>query len=124
MKVRAAVMLAALAAPTALLAAPGDMSVAAFLGKADALKAKGAMALFSGDIGVLKSEGKAAGAAYRAQLQAERAAGRPSSCPPKGTKINSDELLTFLRSYPAAVRPQVPMKQAIADFFARKYPCR
>lgn len=124
MKLRFAVMLAALAAPTALLAAPGDMSVAAFLGKADALKAKGAMALFSGDIGVLKSEGKAAGAVYRAQLQAERAAGRPSSCPPKGTKISSDELLTFLRSYPAAVRPQVPMKQAIADFFARKYPCR
>ena len=124
MKVRILAALAALAAPSALLAAPGDMSVAAFLGKADALKAKGAMALFSGDIGVLKSEGKAAGAAYRAQLQAERAAGRPSSCPPKGTKMNSDELLTFLRSYPAAVRPQVPMKQAIADFFVRKYPCR
>lgn len=124
MKLRALAVLAALAVPSTLLAAPGDMSVAAFLGKADALKAKGAMALFSGDIGVLKSEGKAAGAAYRAQLQAERAEGRPSSCPPKGTKINSDELLTFLRSYPAAVRPQVPMKQAIADFFARKYPCR
>ena len=34
MKLRFGVMLAALAAPTALLAAPGDMSVAAFLGKA------------------------------------------------------------------------------------------
>ena len=124
MKLRILAALAAVAVPSALLAAPGDMSVAAFLGKADALTAKGAMALFSGDIGVLKSEGQAAGAAYRAQLQAERAAGRPSSCPPKGTKMNSDELLTFLRSYPAAVRPQVPMKQAIADLFARKYPCR
>ena len=123
MKYRAAFLLTAIAAPTALFAAPGDMSVAAFLGKADALKAKGAMALFSGDIGVLKSEGQAAGASYRAQLAAERAAGRPSSCPPKGVKMKSDELLTFLRSYPAAARPQVPMKQAIADFFARKYPC-
>lgn len=124
MKVRIAVVLAAMAAPSVLFAAPGDMSVAAFLGKADALKAKGAMALFSGDISVLKSEGQAAGAAYRAQLAAERTAGRPSSCPPKGVKINSDELLAFLRTYPAAVRPQVPMKQAVADLFARKYPCR
>lgn len=118
------VALAAIAWPTALLAAPGDMSVAAFLSKADALKAKGAMALFSRDIGVLKAEGKAAGEAYRARLQSERAAGRPSSCPPQGAKVNSDEFLGFLRTYPAAVQPQVPMKQAIGDFFIRKYPCR
>ena len=121
---RAMVLLAALLLPTALLAAPGDMSVAAFLGKADALKAKGAMAVFSGDIGVLKAEGKAAGEAYRARLNSERAAGRPSSCPPQGTKINSDELLGFLRTYPAAARPQISMKTAMAEFFIRKYPCR
>lgn len=117
-------LLAALLLPTALLAAPGDMSVAAFLGKADALKAKGAMALFSGDIGVLKAEGKAAGEAYRARLNTERSAGHPSSCTPPGTKINSDELLGFLRTYPAATRSQVSMKTAMAEFFIRKYPCR
>ena len=121
---RVMVLLAALLLPTALLAAPGDMSVAAFLGKADALKAKGAMALFSGDIGVLKAEGKAAGEAYRARLNSERAAGHPSSCPPQGTKINSDELVGFLRNYPAAARPQISMKAALAEFFIRKYPCR
>lgn len=124
MKFRTMIALAATAWPAALLAAPGDMSVAAFLGKADALQAKGAMALFSRDIGVLKAEGKAAGEAYRARLQTERAAGHPSSCPPPGTKVNSDEFLGFLRTYPAAVRPQVAMKQAIGDFFIRKYPCR
>ena len=112
----------ALAAPA--LAAPGDMNVAAFLGKADALKAKGALALFSSDIDVLKSEGKAAGEAYKARLIKERTAGHPSSCPPQGTEINSDELLGFLRSYPANVRPRVSMKQAMAEFFIKKYPCR
>ena len=120
----AALLLPTAVLPTALLAAPGDMSVAAFLGKADALKAKGAMAVFSGDISVLKAEGKAAGEAYRGRLNAERAAGRPSSCPPQGTKVNSDELLGFLRNYPTAARPQISMKVAIAEFFIRKYPCR
>ena len=118
------VLLAALMLPSALLAAPGDMSVAAFLSKAEALKAKGAIALFSGDVGVLKAEGKAAGEAYRARLNTERAAGHPSSCPPPGIKINSDELLGFLKLYPVATRPQISMKQAMAEFFIRKYPCR
>ena len=105
------------------MAAPGDMNVATFLAKADALRAKGAMALFSSDLKLLKSEGEAAGADYRARLNAERAAGRPSSCPPKGTKVSSDKLLAFLRTYPEAHRPRTSMKQAIGDFFARNYPC-
>lgn len=106
-----------------LLAAPGDMSVAAFLGKADSLKAKGPMAMFSSDIGVLKAEGKAAGEAYRARLQSERATGKPSSCPPKDTRVNSDKLIAHLRTYPAPVRPKISMKQAMADFFIKTYPC-
>jgi hypothetical protein len=114
----------ALAVPTALYAAPGDMTVATFLAKADGLKAKGPMALLSSDINVLKTEGQAAGQSYRARLEKERAAGRPSSCPPKGAKVSSDDLLAFLRTYPANVRPKVPMKQAIGDFFIKKYPCK
>ncbi|MBA4161006.1 MAG: hypothetical protein C0515_02735 [Novosphingobium sp.] len=116
--------LAILALPTALYAAPGEMNVATFLAKADALKAKGAMALFSSDINVLKAEGTAAGEAYRARLAKERATGRPSSCPPKGANVNSSDLLNHLRGYPAAAKPKVSMKQAMADFFIKKYPCR
>ena len=118
-------MLALLVAlPMAALAAPGDMNVATFLAKADALKAKGAGALFSSDVGLLKSEGKAAGENYRARLKREQAEGRPSSCPPPGVKVKSDDLLAFLRTYPPAVRPKVSMKQAMADYFMKKYPCR
>ncbi len=112
----------ALAAP--VFAAPGDMNVSTFLAKADALKAKGATALFSSDLKLLRTEGQAAGAAYRVRLDGERAAGRPSSCPPKGTKVKSDKLLEFLRTYPENVRPRVSMKQAMADYFIRTYPCR
>ncbi len=112
----------ALAAP--VLAAPGDMNVATFLAKADALKAKGVTAMFSSDLKLLRTEGQAAGANYKARLNAERATGKPSSCPPKGTKVDSDKLLAFLRTYPEPVRPRVSMKQAMADYFIRTYPCR
>ena len=106
------------------LAAPGDMSVETFVGKVDALKAKGAMALFSSDVGALRSEGRAAGVAYTARLNSERAAGRPSSCPPQGVKVNSDRLIAFLRTYPAATRARIPMRTAIGDYFIHTWPCR
>jgi hypothetical protein len=112
----------ALAAPA--LAVGGDMTVSTFLAKADALKAKGLMALGSSDIGLLRSEGQAAGAAYKARLEAERKAGKPSSCPPKGTKVQSDKLIAFLRTYPEPARPRTTMKAAIADYFVKTYPCQ
>lgn len=124
MKRTALPLIAALALATPAFAAGGDMSVATFLAKADALKAKGAMALFSSDIGVLKQEGQAAGQAYRERLARERAAGRPSSCPPKGTTVNSDQLLNHLRSYPEGRRAAVNMKTAMADYFIKTFPCR
>ena len=114
----------ALALPGALEAAPGDMNVTTFLAKADALKAQGPLALFSTDLALLKAEGKAGGDAYLTRLLRERAAGHPSSCPPEGAKINSDELLVFLRSYPAMMRPRVTVRQGVADYFIKKYPCR
>lgn len=118
-----------LASPAILapaLANPGEMSVATFLAKADALRAKGPAALFSGDMKVLKTEGEAAGAAYRTRLSAERAAGKPSSCPPPGGKarMSSDQLLAHLRSYPAPARGSTSMKAAMADYFIKTYPCR
>ena len=106
------------------LAAPGDMSAATFLAKADALKAKGIGAIGSPDIKLLRNEGQAAGEAYRQRLTAERAQGRPSSCPPKGAKVNSDKLLAHLRTYPESSRARTSMKQAMADYFIRTYPCR
>ena len=126
MKQTALILAAAsvLLASAPALAAGGDMSVAQFLSKADALKAKGAMALFSPDIKVLKAEGQAAGEAYRSRLVAERAAGKPSSCPPKGATVSSDQVLSHLRTYPAPARPRVTMRTAMADFFIKTYPCR
>lgn len=112
----------AIAAPA--LAAPGDMSVATFLAKADVLKAKGAMALFSSDYKLLQAEGQAAGQAYRTRLAGERTAGKPSACPPASAKVNSDQLIGHFRTYPAARRGSITLKTAVADYFIKTWPCR
>ena len=104
-------------------AAAGDMTVAIFLAKADALKAKGPLALLSSDIKLLQGEGQAAGAAYHAQLDAERKAGHPSSCPPKGVKIGGDELMAQMRKYPVATRQRITVKAAMVDMLRAKFPC-
>jgi hypothetical protein len=105
------------------VAAPGDMTVATFLAKAAALKQKGPLALMSPDLSLLRREGAAAGQTYRARLVRERAAGKPSSCPPKGVKVDSDKLIVHLRSYPADQRASTTMNAAVADYFIRTYPC-
>lgn len=113
---------AGLAAPA--LATRGEMSVATFLAKADALRAKGLGAIGSPDIKLLRAEGQAAGQAYAARLAAERVAGKPSSCPPKGARPSSQEVLAHLRTYPVEKRAGLTMKAAMADYFIRTYPCR
>lgn len=105
-------------------AAPGDMSVATFVTKVDALKAKGLAAMFSSDVKLLQSEGQAAGVAYFNRLKAERAAGRPSSCPPQGVKVSSDAVITHMKSYAPQVRSGTNLRTAMADFFIKSYPCR
>lgn len=104
--------------------AAGDMSVATFLAKADALQAKGLGALGSPDIKLLYSEADAAGKTYRATILADKKAGRaPHSCPPKKAALNSDQLLAHLRTYPQAVRPKTTITTAMFDVMKKRYPC-
>lgn len=111
----------AVAAPAT---AQQPVTVANFLARANALKAKGIAALFSSEIKTLRDLGSAAGVEYRARLAKERAAGKPSSCPPPKTQINSDQFLAHLESYPALVRERTTLATAVGDLFARKWPCR
>lgn len=116
--------LGALLVAAPLAATPGDMSVAAFLAKADNLKAKGFMALGSPDIALLQSEAKAAGAAYRKRIETDRKQKRtPHSCPPAKTGVKSDELIAHLRTYPAFSRPSTSMTAAISNLMKKRFPC-
>lgn len=103
------------------------MTVADFLSKADALKAKGMLAIGSPDIALLRDEVKAASDTYRATIAADVAAGRkPGSCPPpKGTaKVTGDELIAEFRTIPAARRSQLSVNAAFAAFMTKRYPCK
>ena len=118
----ACVVLAGIAVP--VVAGPGDMNVATFLAKADALKAKGLGALGSPDIKLLYGEANAAGNTYRATIVADKKAGRaPHSCPPKKAALNSDQLLAHLRTYPVAERPKTTITTAMFDVMKKRYPC-
>lgn len=123
MLIRAILLVSSLGLATPALAQAGDMTVSTFLAKADALKGRGPMALFSSDYKLLHDEGHAAGEAYRARLKTERAAGRPSSCPPQPVKVQPEQLMAFLRLYPEPTRARTTMRSAMADYFIRNYPC-
>lgn len=115
-------MLLALA-PVGANAQGGAMSVATFLAKADALRAKGPFALMSSDYKLLKAEVNGAAQAYRVRLKGEQAAGRPSSCPPARAPFNSDDVMAQMRSYPPTHRAQTSVATAVADLFVARYPC-
>lgn len=120
------IALLALPAFTILLtAASGDMSVATFLSKADALKAKGVLAMGSPDIDLLKTEVQGASKAYRARIDADKKAKKVAhSCPPAKAAMNSNDLLTHLRTYPAAHRQHVTVRAAFFDLMKKRYPCK
>lgn len=100
------------------------MPVSTFLEKADALKSKGALALFSGDVSVLKNEVQAAALSYRAERKASEAAGRkPDVCPPEKGSVNTDELISSFRAIPAEQRSRTTVKQGWISYMRRKYPC-
>ena len=101
------------------------MPVSEFLPRAERLKAKGAAAMFSSDLRPVMAEVKRVGRAYRADIEAARAAGRPTrSCPPpKGkSKLDADDFLRHLRAIPAAER-RMDMTEAFHRYMARRYPC-
>ena len=103
--------------------AANAMSVADFLNKADALKAKGMMAMFSSDIALLKAEVTSAATAYRTDVTAGKP---PRSCPPpKGSvRMDSDELMANFRTIPAPQRATTTVRAAFANYMAKRFPCK
>ena len=94
------------------------MSSAEFLAKADALKAKGMLAIFSSDLGLLKTEFLNAGKVWRAQAH------RPNACPPSGPlPADSDMIYGLVAAVPPAQRATTSATGAIVAGLNRKYPC-
>lgn len=108
------------------LAAAEAMPVSIFLAKADALKSKGALAFFSGDLKLLTNAMKGDAAQLKAENQAAVAAGLPKNycAPAGGIKMKNDEVVAAMQSVPAAQRATTDTKDALRAYFARRFPCR
>ncbi len=113
-----------LAAPLLLAMAPGDMSVAAFLARADSIARLGPLALATPQGNQLKGEVVAAGKRYKARIDADRRAGRKTtSCPPESGTLTPDQWLAHLRSYPTPARKTVSINMAFDALMKKRYPC-
>lgn len=104
--------------------APGDMSVAAFLARADSLSRLGPLALATPEGNRLKGEVIAAGKRYKARIDAQRRAGhKTTSCPPESGSLGPEEWLAHLRGYPVARRKSVSVYTAFDALMKKRYPC-
>ena len=101
------------------------MPAVTFLAKADALVAKGPLALFSSDVGLLKAEAGRAGAELKTERLALLAQHRPAAyCPPAKSAMSSDDLLAGLRRIPRPELARMEFKDAFKRILVQKYPCR
>lgn len=101
------------------------MPAATFLAKADALMAKGPLALLSSDLDLLKQEAVRAGAELKAERLASVAQHRTTAyCPPVKSGMTSDELLAGLHRIPKPELARLDFKAAMRKVLVQKYPCR
>ena len=102
-----------------------NMPVSTFLGKAEALKKKGPLALLSGDLRLLKGEIQKSAAQLRAERLAAKAAGRKQAfCPPEqGASLTSNDVLNHFGSIPPAQRSKMPVREGMRSLMAKKFPC-
>ncbi|UNU42653.1 hypothetical protein EAO27_07995 [Sphingopyxis sp. YF1] len=104
--------------------APGEMSVAGFLARADSIMRLGPLAMATPEAARLKNEVIAAGKRYKARHDADRKAGRrTTSCPPETGSLTPEQWLAHLRSYPPAIRPKISLTAAFDGLMRKRYPC-
>lgn len=104
-----------------------SMNAQAFYKRANALKKKGPLAIFSGgEIKALMNEGQAAGKAAGAAYDRDKRAGRTTRfCPPPGKReMGSDEYMQRLSAIPAAERARIDMTEATTRILIAKFPCK
>ena len=109
----------------AIAASAPAMPVSTFLGKVEALKAKGALALFSGDVKLLKDQMTRDSEQLRAENISLQAAGKPKLyCSPKGSRLTQTDLLAAMNEVPSSLRARTSTKDAIRNYIAKRHPCR
>ncbi len=123
---KAAVILAALAlAGQAAPALDPALTVADFLRRWTRIEGLKEMAIVDPDMRALGEQMGLAVGAWKAELDADEAAGRrPRACPVKGTtaKLESPELLAELRAIPEEKRGML-FRDAMFAYLDKRFPC-
>lgn len=118
-------VLAAVVLTLVPVAGVAAMPVSTFVTKAEALRQKGAMALFSGDLKLLTNQVKADSAELRAANKAAEAGGRSKAycTPASGGSLTQDEIISAMTAVPPVERPRTSTKDALRAYLAKKWPC-
>ena len=125
-----AIAITASAASALAVATPAmaqSMNAEVFHKRAQALKKKGARAIFSrGEIkNLMKEVQAAAGASRERRLAAIKAGQPPRYCPTQARgSMGSSELMERLAAIPPAERAQIDMTEAMMRILAAKFPCK
>ncbi len=109
----------------ALSSGAAAMPVSTFLTKAESLKKKGPLALFSGDLKLLTNQVKSDARQLREERLAAKAARRPTAfCPPDaGVKLTDKDILVAMQAVPPADRARTDTRAALKAYLARRHPC-
>ena len=101
------------------------MDVKTFLTRAEAVKKKGMLALFSSELEALKAEIRTQATSLKAERAAARAAGRPQAyCPPEQAALDQNEILASFQAIPEAQKSRIQVRDALKALLVKKYPCR
>ncbi len=126
----ALVMTGVQAAQTAPAAAPAflvpssEMTVAAFLARADQLRPGGPEWTLTPEAGELFAAMSAVGKAYRQNLADRLAAGQAvEACLPPEAEIGSDVLFEHLASYSSKAAARTTIAAAFSELVRRRFPC-
>jgi len=123
MQLKLCVAAAAILLPS--IASAQSMNAETYYKRANALIAKGPLAMFSrGEIKALLAEAKNAGKAAHDQRIASIAAGKPQrACPPAKASMGSDEFMKRLGAIPQPERGRITMTEAMTRITIARFPC-
>ena len=91
--------------------------------KADSLRARGPLALFSSDLKLLQTEAESAGDELHAEHRTAASSGVEDYCPPNRKLLGPRELMEGLHAIPANDLARMDIKQAMHAILVRNYPC-
>lgn len=107
------------------LTAASAMPVSTFVAKAQVLRNKGPLAMFSSDLGLLTRQIRSDAAELRKQRLAAKAAGQPTAfCPPPSVALSDQEVMAAMEAVPAAERARTDTRQVLLALLAQRFPCR